>query len=300
MKLIAEQSDRKAAFTPLERKPHPLGVVKKQGCALRSHQSFLTGFTIIELMTVMSVIIILIGLLVPGLNALKQYARKVTQKNQFYAIGVALETFNAEWDGYPESRPGISPCGATQLAEAMVGRDLLGYDPKGDYDTSDLSGRRLYLPIEKANAYKLEDLYQSFAPFTGEEYVLCDVYTNVEHLITGKLVGMPILYFKANTSNQLHDFQKPEESIYNYLNNKELVRLGMPWNPPPGGPRHRMEEDPMRFYLNTWNDKINVEPMMRPYRADSFILISAGPDGEYGSSDDICNFEWRYQEEPPP
>jgi len=270
VKPIAKQSDKKAAFT------------------------------IIELMTVMSVIIILIGLLVPGLNALKQYARKVTQKNQFYAIDVALETFNAEWDGYPESRPGISPCGATQLATAMVGEDLLGYDPTGTYIDPNSSARRLYLPIEKANAYKLVDLYGpgGVGAFTGNEYVLCDVYTNVEHLSTGKLVGMPVLYFKANTSNQLHDFRMPGESIYNYLDNKELVRLGMPWNPPPSGPKHRMEEDPMRFYLNTWNDKI--DQTTRPNRADSFILISAGPDGEYGSADDICNFEWRYREEPPP
>jgi len=297
VKPIAEQSDRKAAFTPLEKKPHPLGVVKKRGCALRSHQSFLTGFTIIELMTVMSVIIILIGLLVPGLNALKQYARKVAQKNQFYAIGVALETFNAEWDGYPESRPGVGPCGATQLATAMVGEDLLGYDPKGDYDKADLSGRRTYLPIGKANVYKLVDLYGPGGvgtSFTGNEYVLCDVYTNVEHLGTGKLVGMPILYYKANTSNQLHDVLRPEESIYNYLDNHTLVALGMPWNlPSAGGPNHQLYDIPKKFYEMTGDEKIDIDDdgvPDRPQRADSYILLSAGFDGIYGTDDDMFNF----------
>jgi hypothetical protein len=29
----------------------------------------------------------------------------------------------------------------------------------------------------------------------------------------------------------------------------------------------------------------------RPVKPDSFILISAGPDGIYGTKDDICNFE---------
>ena len=296
MKPIAEQSDRKAAFTPLEQKPHPLGVVKKRGCALRSHQSFLTGFTIIELMTVMSVIIILIGLLVPGLNALKQYARKVTQKNQFYAIGVALETFNAEWDGYPESRSGIGPCGATQLATAMVGEDLLGYDPKGDYDTSDLSGRRTYLPIGKANAYKLEDLYGTgVGTFTGKEYVLCDVYTNVEHLSTGKLVGMPILYYKANTSKHIHNITDPDDpdNIYNYLDNHTLVALGMPWHlPSAGGPNHQLYNDPKKFYEMTVDEKFDIDPdgIGRPQRADSYVLLSAGHDGEYGTDDDMFNF----------
>jgi hypothetical protein len=32
-----------------------------------------------------------------------------------------------------------------------------------------------------------------------------------------------------------------------------------------------------------------------PSCGDSFILISAGQDGLYGTADDICNFEWKYR-----
>jgi hypothetical protein len=28
-----------------------------------------------------------------------------------------------------------------------------------------------------------------------------------------------------------------------------------------------------------------------PYRADSFILISAGKDGDFGTADDVFNFD---------
>jgi len=296
VKPIAEQSDRKAAFTPLEQKPHPLGVVKKRGCALRSHPSFLTGFTIIELMTVMSVIIILIGLLVPGLNALKQYARKVTQKNQFYAIGVALETFNAEWDGYQPStavgKNGQPYCGAMKLCEAMMGQDLLGFHPDASFtwpdnvytNKVDLSSRRKYLPPGKANAYKLVDLYGPGGvgtTFTGDEYVLCDVYTNVEHLSTGKLVGMPILYYKASASLA--------PKMYDYADNEALVVLGKPWE---GGTPHD-EFNPTRFLDQIKNEEIwenSNQTIYRPCRADSYILLSAGHDGEYGTDDDMFNF----------
>ena len=34
----------------------------------------------------------------------------------------------------------------------------------------------------------------------------------------------------------------------------------------------------------------------RPNRSDSYILISAGFDGLYGTADDICNFDWKYRE----
>ena len=88
------------------------------------------AFTIVELLTVMSIIIILMGLLAPAMNRARRYARKVAQKNQFHSIDVALEMFRAEFDGYPDSDYETTPdeyCGATKLAEAMVGQDLLGF-----------------------------------------------------------------------------------------------------------------------------------------------------------------------------
>ena len=95
------------------------------------------AFTIIELLTVMSIIIILMGLLAPVTNRVRVYARRVSQKNQFHSINVALELFRAEFDGYPDSREldgstpagGVSYCGAMKLAEAMVGQDFLGFHP---------------------------------------------------------------------------------------------------------------------------------------------------------------------------
>ena len=46
--------------------------------------------------------------------------------------------------------------------------------------------------------------------------------------------------------------------------------------------------------MNTRSDKIVTTN--RPVNADKFILISAGYDGEYGTADDICNFEWKYRD----
>ena len=46
---------------------------------------------------------------------------------------------------------------------------------------------------------------------------------------------MPILYYKANTANTLHDRTNPDnpDNIYNYRDNNELVLLGKPFDPPP-------------------------------------------------------------------
>jgi type II secretory pathway pseudopilin PulG len=94
------------------------------------------GFTIIELLTVMSIIIILISLLVPGLNRARKAAKDMAQRAQFYEISKALADYrNDHQDEYPDSNrldydTTRNPyCGAMKLCEALVGQDGMGYNP---------------------------------------------------------------------------------------------------------------------------------------------------------------------------
>jgi len=279
------------------------------------------AFTIIELLTVMSIIVILIGVLVPALNNVRRYAKKVQQKAQFHSIEAAIELFSNENDGYPPSTPsdgtGQPYCGAMKLCEAMMGRDLLGFHPDSVFRADGMdatSTRNIYLPsqnnlrarmgpflqFENANAYRLgADIYGTgqTAPFQENAFVLCDAYTR--NMRTGKKTGMPILYYKADTSNNLHDpnlAPTPTDSmgnIYNYWDNHALVNLSKPWEDPGNASTHSLA-NPARFYRNTRNNLITT--VRRPYRTDSYILISAGFDGEYGTADDICNYDWKYLE----
>jgi type II secretory pathway pseudopilin PulG len=279
------------------------------------------AFTIIELLTVMSIIVILISVLVPALSKVKIYAKKVKQMAQFHSIEAAVELFNNENDGYPPSGAldgaGQPYCGAMKLCEAMMGRDLLGFHPDSVFRADGMDaagGRDIYLPtpnnlkarmgtllqFENANAYRLGvDIYGAgqTAPFQENVFVLCDVYTR--QMRTGEKTGMPILYYKAETSNYLHDpntAPTPQDNmgnIYNYWDNHALVNLSKPWEEAGKATTHSIS-NPARFYRNTRNNQITT--VRRPYRTDSYILISAGYDGEYGTADDICNFNWKYRE----
>jgi type II secretory pathway pseudopilin PulG len=289
------------------------------------------AFTIVELLTVMSIIVILIGLLVPALNQVKRFAFEVKQRAQLSSIDKAIELFNSEFDGYPDSGAlgpdGMEYCGAMKLCEAVMGQDLLGYHPDSTFRGDGTDGNKLlypdsstltqeqhdeslsarkgpYLPLDNANAFTMGDLYGTTDPFLPAHFVLCDVYKRVTHRQIGSKVGMPILYYRANTANTMHDVATPTNprNIYNFRDNQRLIELGQPWdqaNPgnqgTPASGSHALL-NPTRFYMNTKNHKVLVAS--RPYRADTYILISAGWDGEYGTPDDICNFDWKYLEMP--
>jgi hypothetical protein len=45
---------------------------------------------------------------------------------------------------------------------------------------------------------------------------------------------------------------------------------------------------PLIFYNNTWNKKFTAA--VKPYNENTYILLSAGWDGLYGTRDDIFNF----------
>jgi len=333
-----------------------------------------SGFTIVELLTVMGIIAILIGLLVPALNLVKDYTKELEQKAQFHSIQAALGMFSAEdrYGRYPESNDNmdlllgtlyepdpIAYCGANKLAEALVGWDLLGYHPNSDfrsdggfrhpdpcgfpmeavygayhantdYTIAEAGDNPLYaetaeenvkarwgplIELENANAFTMADVYDpvetpNFDNFNTDEYsiVLCDVFAKKRH--AGKKTGMPILYYRARTNFTQQDWEaRPEQQdgitddIYYYIDNYNLLALGSAeipgdWHPladdAPGGggigpPDPESREDWRDFESMILNPQVTT--IKRPFRAGSYILISAGKDGLYGTPDDIFNFD---------
>jgi hypothetical protein len=201
-----------------------------------------------------------------------------------------------------------------KLTEALMGQnvkgvypDLKGFHPDSIFrsDGQDSFGRALYpvnppednlkarkepyLPLDRAYAtYELQDLYANTAGFKKDSIVLCDVYSRLRHRGTGKKIGMPVLYYKADTSKTAHNLDNPDDpnNIYNYRDNHTFLGLGAPWNP---NKKHPLFTNPKIFYKMTKNKKVKIKSS--PHRADSFILISAGFDGLYGTKDDIVNFD---------
>jgi hypothetical protein len=112
---------------------------------------------------------------------------------------------------------------------------------------------------------------------------------------------MPILYYRARTHFTYQDYDDTtdpelidiENDIYYYPDNQNLLELGLPEDQDIDHPMSDRtvadEVNWLRFENMIRN--MQVTSVKRPYCVDSYILISAGKDGMYGTADDIFNFD---------
>jgi len=289
------------------------------------------GFTLVELLTVLAIIAMLVGLLIPSLTMIRNTARRAKQKSQLTEIGLALTGFRNDYGDYPPSywmlppgspgAPSMDYCGAQKLAEALLGWDLMGFHPKSawmangldaaggvfSYDpaqTRDVDGDGVpdtyserkgpYLELATTNAFKLGDLYGRplpASPLNAETFVICDSYGVKKITIAPgqtAMAGTPILYYRANTASKTIDpAVLPHLRIYNIMDNvpitSQLKSIADQQDHELGDPATSQ-----LFYNYIRDPKVTIRPW--PYRPDSYLLISAGADGLYGTKDDICNF----------
>jgi hypothetical protein len=294
-----------------------------------------SGFTVVELLTVIGIMAMLVALLIPAVTAVRLTAKRVSQKAQFASIEMSLTAFKTDYGDYPPSNwwdPPPAPagprnyCGAQKLAEALVGWDLMGFQPKSDFRANGFNDAGIfvynpndavlmaqrkgpYLEPASAGVFRLVDispdkpgLFIDTVELAPDTFVLCDVFS-VKRITfrkpgiletTTQNAGTPILYYRANTSSKsLIPSGSPanyQDQIYNPRDNFPLINLGRlaDWNKSTAARRRHILEDFNFFYEYIRDPKITARPW--PYRPGSYILISAGPDGEYGTGDDICNF----------
>ncbi len=309
------------------------------------HVRGISAFSLIELLVVIAIIAMLTGVLVPGMKAMNRAAKKLKQKSVFHGYGMGLELFSRDFDGYPDSDvlsgAGGLVCGAQRLAEAMMGIDQKGFDPKSKWyapshgtdvyastargssaaevATSDNRRKELYVEQKDDGCYTLADIYSggSIAPVysplgfaQARAPVLTDIYrrkrvelTTPSGAISKVKVGSPVLYFKADTTSRLFMGTDPSgignhaNWIYNYENNRAIIGLGTVLDQTV---KHDFEAgrqvthngqtmDGLNWFYETIKDS-RVDAYDKSHNPKTFILISAGWDGVFGTKDDVTNY----------
>lgn len=280
---------------------------------MQTRNRTIRAFTLVEVLTTVAIIGILLAVLVPALNQVGKSALVVKQKAQFHTIEMALEAFRSDVGAYPPSAWNVTRYGtysaSQRLAEALVGRDGFGFHPESRYhwDGRNNADQDLYAPLvdpktnlpirkgpylelESANAIQLSQYSTNYGALVNSDlpsYVLADVFKTAK-LTTGRKTGMPILYYIADRTQTGHSDSSIGGNTYNAYDS--LGEFG-----PTGGIARLSPSDAMSFvswfYQRTKNPNFTVPGAERPYRAESFILHSAGPDGKFGTADDLFNFD---------
>ncbi|AQT68524.1 type II secretion system protein G [Anaerohalosphaera lusitana] len=204
-----------------------------------------SGFSLMELLVVIGIIMLLIGVLVPGMHAFSKRAKALKQKAQIHSMEVGLELFKKRHGSLPESKAVQDPAtskwvyGAQHLAEALVGRDERGFDPKSKWhvgdeasiaslyrndETTDIGRRSLNrryppsFPLDDSVAIEVDELYDTYGTGSGTDVVHCsDEEWNSGPVLTDTFdlrrityggekvkVGTPVLYYKANRGSSRH------------------------------------------------------------------------------------------------
>lgn len=110
-----------------------------------------TAFTLIELLTVIAIIAVLMGLLFPALNSVKESARKTQARHDEAEIITAVKAYNTDYGMYP-----LLP---VQASAGQAGFDTVFGDPHAKYPND-----QLFDILRNKTAGQNKDLVASMNP----------------------------------------------------------------------------------------------------------------------------------------
>jgi len=342
-----------------------------QPTTVNSRRRTTGGFSLVELLTVIAIIVLLIGILVPAVNHARKIAKDTVSKALIGTLSTAIETFRADQQvggSYPPSAsdhkitgrltymvvdPRSMPSGGTSPLPNMEisGAGLLvwalaGADLQGTTGFRTFRNDSRFWAEDSGIAYELDqDTRQPLRARVGPLVDLAKVEVTRwnpnartragrgsfeipaeleaaeslgsrpprrEYPMFLDAFGGPVLYWRADPAgvqiaDESPDAVDPESrGRYHFLDNGGLLEEDASTKQDalllrPVDKRHHV------FWADLGTDLYDPEfkqpgfpgyirnrdvtTRVAPHNQDSYLLVTAGQDGIYGTGDDIANFE---------
>ena len=260
-----------------------------------------SGFTLVELLVTIGIIAALVGILIPVATRIRRSAQVAETQNMINRLQAAITAYQQEHAGYPglfANREVLNVNGATggnQTIKATSSENLVlslagGYNPNLP---SNPSGNQFVIPTYDATTvsqgpmscnWRKPQRYRAHMDVQANDLSTSRAESNLgsaaPEFIDRFSQPKAIIYLRANVGAQ--GIVGDNDTGFQYNGTHMDAYL------PAGGYKGLFPNGhiatPQAYF---------GEPAANPTNAkqkDTYMLISAGPDGKYGTQDDITNF----------
>jgi prepilin-type N-terminal cleavage/methylation domain-containing protein len=286
-----------------------------------NNHSHRRAFTVLELMLVISVILVLAAILLPSLGYARKVAQKAAAKAQLGTLQQGLQQYFQDFGFYPPSSPLVPGTaqrvyavikpgrGGDMLAEALTGylngdADGAGQFTGANSSYSDASnygfrinrnvsmGGKVYGPYASTDPKQLkvinngdrqyyvdpwgkEILYYRSNVVAGSPLKVTKIFDTAANIASAVAAGTTALFTVDDCSRDFQDQLNPTPPNLNPTGSTPTSAI---YKALGNGPDPASSLNPKAITNNVYGTIVG---------SDSFLLLSAGPDGVYFTTDDI-------------